>query len=214
VVEAQPFLVLCCGCVWLIFRGLKALQSRRIVTGELLHLYLGWGLLTYFDIGLASSGNHRGVPWRVGLAAAAFPILVTLLQFLLWRYSRKVERSPEKRLLLLRVFGRPRAAFTLLELLRDTWRLFGSVDLITGPDLAPWIITPTMFEAYLRARVKDLFLKSSEEVEREMSRLDRTILSDGRYPINELRCFSNVWRFAVQRLAAPADVVLMDLRGF
>ncbi len=214
VVEALPFLVLCCALVWLIFRGLKALQSRRIVTSDLLHFYLGWGLLTYFDIGLASSGNHRGLPWRVALAAAAFPILVMVLQFLLWHYSRKLERSPVKRLLLLRVFGRPRAAFTLFELLRDTWRLFGSIDLITGPDLAAWIVTPAMFEAYLRGRVKDLFLKCSEEAEREISRLDRRILSDGRYPINELRCFSNVWRFAVQRVAAHADVVLMDLRGF
>lgn len=214
VVEALPFLVLCCGSVWLIFRGLKALQSRRVVTSDLLHFYLGWGLLTYFDIGLASSGNDRGLPWRVALAAAAFPILVMVLQFLLWRYSRKLERSPVKRLLLLRVFGRPRAAFTLFELLRDTWRLFGSIDLITGPDLAPWIVTPAMFEAYMRGRVKDLFLKSSEEVDREISRLDRRILSDGRYRINELRCFSNVWRFAVQRVAAHADVALMDLRGF
>lgn len=214
VVEALPLLVLCFSVVWLIFRGLKALQSRRIITSDLLHLYLGWGLLTYFDLGLASSGDHRGLLWRVALAAAAFPIVAATLQFLLWRYSRKLERSPVKRLLLLRVFGRPRAAFTLLELLRDTWRLFGSIDLITGPDLAPWIVSPAMFEAYLRARVKDLFLKSSEEVDCEISRFDRNILSDGRYPINELRCFSNVWRFAVQRLAAHADVVLMDLGGF
>ena len=142
---------------------------------------------------------------------AAFPIVAAALQFSLWRYSRKLQRSAVKRLLLLRVFGRPRAAFTLLEILRDTWRLFGSIDLITGPDLAPWIVSPAMFEAYLRARVKDPFLKSPEEVDCEISRFDRNILSDGRYPINELRCFANVWRFAVRRLAAHADVVLMDL---
>lgn len=213
-IVAFPFLVLGCALVWLIFRGLRLLLGRRLVTGDIFHLYLAWGFLTFFNIGFAGGTSNHAAITHALLAAAAFPLFAFALQSMLWRYSRHLQRAPIKHLLLLRVFGRDRHALGLLESLRDTWRLFGSVDLISGTDLAGWIITPEMFEAYLRGRVKNLFLKSPAEVDEALARLDRCIAIDGRYPINELRCFVNTWRYAVERLTPLADVVLMDLRGF
>lgn len=212
--EAQPFIVLSCYLVWFIFCGLQWIESRRLMTGDLFHLYLAWAFLTFTGIGFAGALDDAYSVYRRGLVAGAFLLLVVTIQFLLWRYSRHLQRSPAKQLVLLRTFGQSRNAVRLLETLRDTWRLFGSVDLISGTDLAGSILTPAMFEAYLRNRVKDLFLKSSAEVDAAIHCLDRHIGNDGHYPINELRCFSNVWRYAVERLVPQADVALMDLRGF
>jgi hypothetical protein len=37
---------------------------------------------------------------------------------------------------------------------------------------------------------------------------------DGRYRVNEFFCYADTWRETMRKLAAGADVVLMDLRGF
>jgi len=119
-----------------------------------------------------------------------------------------------QRLVLLRVFGSPHKAVSLLELLRDTWLLFGTVDLIVGTDIAAMTLGPVMLEAYLRRRAEGVYLKSPEEVDRRLAGLDRRLQFDGRYPINELYCFATAWQDAVTRLVPESDVVLMDLRGF
>jgi hypothetical protein len=139
---------------------------------------------------------------------------VIILQSLLWRYYQHQAAFPAKRLVLLRVFGSPRRAVHLLEVLNDTWRLFGSIDLIVSTDVAALTASPVMLEAFLRRRVEALYLKTTNEVERQVRQLDRRVQGDGRYPINELYCFSSAWQAAVLRLVPGADVVLMDLRGF
>jgi len=71
-----------------------------------------------------------------------------------------------------------------------------------------------MLEAFVRRRVEALYLKTTNEVDRQVTRLDRRLQGDGRYPINELYCFASAWQTAIVRLVPGADLVLMDLRGF
>ena len=213
-VMAQPIIVFGCFMAWLVFRGLSWIHSRRRLSQDLLQLYLGWGFLTYCNVGLVNTAALPQIGYQGLLAAAAFPVAVVVLHYILRRYVKSLHGSRARRLVLLRVFAKSRNAFRLVESLRDTWRLFGSVDLISGPDLAQWIVAPAMIEASLRNRVEDVFLKSAAEVDKRISCVDRGILQDGRYPVNEFSCFSNAWRHAIARLVPDADVVLMDVRGF
>lgn len=205
--------VLGCYVVWLLFKLLKWLGERRFISNRVLQWYLGWSFLTFYFFSLAYFASQ--VDRRPAfLAVGALPSCAIVLQFLLWQYYRRQAGLPAKRLVLLRVFGSPRRAVRLLEILNDTWRLFGSVDLIVGTDVAALTASPVMLEAFLRRRVEALYLKTSTEVDSRLAQLDRRLQGDGRYPINELFCFASAWQTAMVRLVPAADVVLMDLRGF
>jgi hypothetical protein len=205
--------VLGCYTVWLLFELVKWISERRLISNQILQWYVGWGFLTFYNFSLSHflSPTDRRPAF---LALGALVCCVIILQCLLWRYYRHQAAIPAKRLVLLRVFGSPRRAVHLLEVLNDTWRLFGSIDLIVGTDVAALTASPVMVEAFLRRRVEALYLKTTNEVERQLRQLDRHVQGDGRYPINELYCFSSAWQAAVLRLVPEADVVLMDLRGF
>jgi hypothetical protein len=121
---------------------------------------------------------------------------------------------PSKRLLLLRVFGRADQRETLPDLLDDTWRHLGRIDLIAGTDLAMRTLGSRMLEAFLLRRADQQFLKTDEEVDRRLEHLHSRLEGDARYPINNVYCYATAWQRAVERLALKSDVVLMDLRGF
>jgi hypothetical protein len=199
--------------VWLLFKLLKWLGERRWISNQILQWYVGWGFLTFYAFTLAyfiAPVDRR----PAFLAVGALPSCAIVLQFLLWQYYRRHEAIPAKRLVLLRVFGSPRRAVRLLETLNDTWRLFGSVDLIVGTDVAAMTASPVMLEAFLRGRVEAVYLKTTTEVDSRIARLDRRLQGNGCYPINELYCFASAWQTAMVRLMPGTDVVLMDLRGF
>jgi hypothetical protein len=205
--------VLGCYIVWLLFKLLKRLGEQRLISNQVLQWYIGWGFLTFYAFTLAyfvSQVDRR----PAFLAVGALPSCAIVLQFLLWQYYRRQAGIPAKRLVLLRVFGSPRRAVRLLEMMNDTWRLFGSVDLIVGTDVAALTASPVMLEAFLRRRVEALYLKTTTEVDSRLAQLGRRLQGDGRYPINELFCFASAWQAAMVRLVPAADVVLMDLRGF
>jgi hypothetical protein len=205
--------VLGCYIGWLLFELVKWISERHFISNQILQWYVGWGFLTFYTFSL--SYFLSPTDWRTAfLALGALVCCVIILQSLLWRYYRHQAAIPAKRLVLLRVFGSPHRAVHLLEVLNDTWRLFGSIDLIVGTDVAALTASPVMLEAFLRRRVEALYLKTTSEVERQLPQLDRRVQGDGRYPINELYCFSSAWQAAVLRLVPGADVVLMDLRGF
>jgi hypothetical protein len=211
-----PGTVLQWYAVWLLFKGLSWIGERRVISNRVLQYHLGWGFLTFYYAFLAYFGAaifRRGVG-PVWLVLGAFGVYGVMLHLLLRRHWLSRKDTVGKRLVLLRVFGSPRKATRLLEMLGDTWRLFGSVDLIAGTDVASLTVSPKMLEAFLRRRVEDVYLKTPREVDSRLAQLDRRLEGDGRYPINELHCFANAWQYAVIRLVPESDVVLMDLRGF
>ena len=194
--------------VWLLFRLWNRVRARHPIPNDVLHLCLGWTVLTIFGVALTLSRRNALLATAAGLACCTTLIWVLLRR---WRLRKEI---PGQRLVLLRVFGSPHRAVSLLELLRNAWLPFGAVDLIVGTDLAAMTVGPVMLEAYLRRRVEDVYLKSPEDVDKRLASLDRRLQLDGRYPINELYCYANAWQDAVAKLVPKSDVVLMDLRGF
>jgi hypothetical protein len=211
-----PANVLQVSIVWLIFKGFVWLQDRKLLSAQVLHAHLCWAwftlcLMTFAGYGTTFFGNAPWLPWSVG---AAFLCYATLLHALLWRIRSAHTNIPGKRLLLLRVFGSPQKREWLLDSLDDTWRRIGTVDLITGTDVAMRGLASTALEAFLLRRLDDQFLKTPDDVDRRLKRLRSDLQGDVRFPLNSLNCYASAWQTAVTRLALAADAILLDLRGF
>jgi len=202
--------------VWLVFKGFVWLQDRNMLPAEVLHSHLCWGWLTCYLIIIAVnstpfSGDATWLPWSL---AGAFLCYLAVLHTLLRRIRAKHIGKLGKRLLLLRVFGNAQKRERLLDMLDDTWRRIGQVDLITGTDLAMRGLASITLEAFLMRRLDGEFLKTSDEVDRRLESLRCEIEGDLRFPVNSINCYANAWQSAVTKLALSTDAVLLDLRGF
>ena len=211
-----PVNVLQAYLVWLTFKFFIWLGERHFLPAQVLHFHLCWLFLTLcFGLIAANTGADPSpaVPtWS--LIGAAFVCYAAILHLTLrfhWSAGRK---TSGKRLLLLRVFGDPEKRSRLLDMLDDTWRRSGRIDLIVGTDLALRTLSARMLESFLLSRTDHEFLKSGQQVERRIAALGSSLEGDLHYPVNELYCYADAWPFAVSRLAPESDMVLMDLRGF
>jgi hypothetical protein len=181
-----------------------------------LHFHLCWLFLSLcYGLIAANTGANlsSGVPtWAlIGAAFACYAIVLHVTLRFHWSASRK---KSGKRLLLLRVFSDPAKRSQLLDMLDDTWRRSGRIDLIVGTDLALRTLSARMLESFLLRRTDREFLKSGEQVDRRIAALGSGLEGDLHYPLNELYCYADAWPYAVSRLAPESDMVLMDLRGF
>jgi len=158
--------------------------------------------------------------WReqaaIGLIAASVPFIAWLvtLHILLRPLARAAGGRPERRLLMLRVFGFSRRSQRLIDLIGARWRLLGGIDLIAAPDLAASIIEPDTFQEFVRGRLRDHFVRSPADLDRRIAKLDRAPDPDGRYRISQTFCSGEIWKQAVTSLMREASLVIMDLRGF
>ncbi len=148
----------------------------------------------------------------IGFLAFAGFLLATAMGFRVLR--RRSGGSSGPRLLVLRVFALGRRSRRLFDRLATRWRHIGSVQLIAGPDLASSTVEPHEFFDFLRRRLAGRFLESRQSIESALADLDTAPDHDGRYRITDFFCRDTAWRTVFGRLAAGADVVLMDLRGF
>ena len=148
----------------------------------------------------------------IGFLAFAGFLLATAMGFRALR--RRSGGSSGPRLLVLRVFALGRRSRRLFDRLATRWRHIGSVQLIAGPDLASSTVEPHEFFDFLRRRLAGRFLESRQSIESALADLDTAPDHDGRYRITDFFCRDTAWRTVFGRLAAGADVVLMDLRGF
>jgi hypothetical protein len=57
-------------------------------------------------------------------------------------------------------------------------------------------------------------VRGGEDLERRLASANHGPDPDGRYRVNEFFCYADTWQQTMVRLAAGADAVLMDLRGF
>jgi hypothetical protein len=210
VLIALPSNVLQVFFVWLVFKMFVQLQQRRFLPAQVLHSHLCWGFLTFYYWLIASSmfGYRGWAPWAI---VSAYAVYLALFHVLLHRICAARVSHPGKRLLLLRVFGTAEKHERLLDVLDDTWRCVGRIDLIAGTDLAVRTLGSRMLEAFLLRRVDDQFLRTNEEVDRRLEKLDSRLEGDARYPVNSVYCYTTAWRHAVQRLGPESDAVLMDL---
>lgn len=121
---------------------------------------------------------------------------------------------PNRRLLLLRVFGDKARSELLFDSLIQRWRFIGSVQLIAGTDLATRTIDPDDLLRFLQGRLRSLFVGSPADLAARLAELDEARDPDGRFRVNEFYCQDDTWQPTLHALLARSDAILMDLRGF
>jgi hypothetical protein len=192
---------------WALFRRFLALKWRGFFPDEVLHLVFCCAMLTPF-IAFAVGGRPRALAALIPLTSA-----VVVLYALLRRQQRVDAGRPPRRMLLLRVFGRGRQGGRLLDLLDDTWRRVGRVDLVVGDDVALRTMSARALEHFLLGRAHQQYVRIASEALQRVQALPGARELDGRHPLNEIHCLPDMWQPVVSLLARQADVVLLDLRG-
>ena len=94
------------------------------------------------------------------------------------------------------------------------WRQRGSVQLITGPDLARSTVQPHQMLDFVSGQLARHFVADAASLRRQIAACDRAPDRDGLYRINSLFCHADTWQAALAALVAQGDRVLMDLRSF
>jgi hypothetical protein len=154
-----------------------------------------------------------GTQGRVAALLGLAPYGVFLVVLLVGALAGRPAATAPVRLLLLRTFGSRQRSSRLLYDLTRQWRWVGSVELITGPDLASEVLEPDEFLDFLLRRTEQRFVRDPATLPRVLSGLDLRPDRDGRYRVNELLCHSDTWQSAVEGLISAVHAVLMDLRG-
>jgi hypothetical protein len=195
--------------VWYCFTWFLSLKARGWLPDEVLHFTFCWLALTaLLPFYAQDTGSIRPL---LPLAAYSFTLFVLLARM---RRALLREARPPRRMLLLRVFSRSTMRARLLDMLDDSWRRVGRIDLVVGVDLAVRTLSAAALENFLLGRVRRQFLHRGSHIDHRLARMPSDLALDGRYPLNELHCLPDVWQQVVTALADGADVVLMDLRGF
>lgn len=127
---------------------------------------------------------------------------------------QKETRIQNIRLLLLRVFSLGKRSEQLFNRVTKHWRYVGSVQLISGPDLATTTVEPHEFIGFLSGKISRHFIGTQQQLDQRLIDLDMPMDFDGRYRINDFFCFGNTWEAVLSQLVKSTNAVIMDLRGF
>jgi hypothetical protein len=169
--------------------------------------------------GLVGAATNAGVlvletgtslSWAVLFAAAAVVIVPAPYIVGLWTATR---HAPLK-LLFLRTFGNASQSDHLLRVVCRTWLTSGEVHAIAGPDIAVSTASPEGVLWFATLRIGHHFIRSSADLEKRLHAARRRPALDGRYELQEYPCFEDTWRPTMERLAALADAILVDVRGY
>jgi hypothetical protein len=202
--------------LWLMFKVFVWLADRRFLTAELVQVHLCWAFLTFYFVvtTLALNPMYRDrIAVRWGVIAALIALIAILHTLLVWVYLQCPPLA-QKRLLLLRAFGRAYQREDLLDDLNDTWRRVGDVVLFAASDVASRTLESHMLETFLLRPKTDPFLRTESSIETRIQQFRSSIEGDARYPVNSVFCHDSIWWTAFIRLVDLPDVILMDLRGF
>jgi hypothetical protein len=116
--------------------------------------------------------------------------------------------------LFLRVFGSARRSEKLFDLLVARWRYAGTVQLISGTDMARSRFEPDEFLDFVAGRFAERYISRPADVNEQLARTEARPDPDGRYRVHEFFCRADVWQETVVRLMQQTELVAMDLRGF
>ena len=124
-------------------------------------------------------------------------------------------RGPGVRLLLLRSFTLGERSERLFQQLEAMWRSVGSIQLVGAVDVALTTLEPHELLDFMRGRSNREFVHDYVGVDTRLASFDRDRDPDGRFRVNVVYCAGDsTWKYAVHRLLAESDCVLMDVRGF
>lgn len=195
---------------WPLLRAVGLLHRHKVLSDQSLALDI---VFLWFCAFFGLEAAAEGPVWALtGLAAFGVYKAVTLVGFGLLAISRSAQ--PRADILLLRPFALGRRSERLFDHLSKVWLRVGAVHMIAGPDLVMATVAPPEFLVFLSGGLSRRFIHDGTELHEHLLQLDLDPDPDGRHRVNQLFCRDNVWREAMQALAARSSAVLMDLRGF
>jgi hypothetical protein len=193
-------------------------------------LALGWVRKAYVakrSATVHSPSAHSGFSSRATLRAFAVQgqawVFAGVLAFVAYRITLAAARSLARRrwpsvaprgLTFLRVFSLGPKSNALFGALAMHWRWIGSLQLITGPDVAHSTVQPHQLLDFLSGRLAHHFIGDRVSLQARFAALDRAPDRDGWYRINNFFCRADAWQAVLAQLVREGDVVLMDLRSF
>jgi hypothetical protein len=193
---------------WALARWISAAYRRRMLSDQSLLLDSLWLLFATWYAMLLVLG---GLIW-----VATAPVALIALKLVL--AARRRVQAPTagvtRDLTFLRVFSLGRRSDTLLDRVARHWRHIGSVQMITGPDVALSTVQPHQFLDFLSRKLGRHFVRDQASLARSLAERDRTRDPDGRFRINNFFCHADSWQAAVPHLVENGEAVLMDLRSF
>jgi hypothetical protein len=187
--------------------GMAALYTRKWTSDQTLLVLQWWFVLALSQVLLLSTQGASAA----ALAMIPFAVLVVFLVGV--ALLRRSAPPAPVRLLLLRTFGTRQRSTRLLRDVTAQWRWIGSVELITGTDVATEVLEPHEFLDFLRRRLASHFVVAVDQVQQRVQELDLLPDRDGRFRVNDLLCHTDTWQPTVQALLDDIDAVLVDLRG-
>jgi hypothetical protein len=195
---------------WLALSWVKRAYLAKVISDRSLTLDAFW---IFFAICYAMQWTVQGAPWLLTgvLAFVAYRITLAAAQSLARRCSPPLAPCG---LIFLRVFSLGPKSNALFDTLAKYWRRIGSMQLITGPDIAHSTVQPHQLLDFLTGRLDRHFINDTRSLETRLDLIDRDPDRDGWYRINNFFCRNETWKAVLAQLVRQGDVVLMDLRSF
>lgn len=182
----------------------KQLNDRSLTLDALWLLFASW-------YGMALT--LAGLAWVLA-GALGFAAYKLAKAWACRRFGRDTLPLQPRELAFLRVFSLGARSDRLFEAITRYWRHIGSVDLITGPDVAHSTLQPHQLLDFLVGRLARHFITDANTLDTRMRQRDMAPDRDGRFRVNNFFCHADTWESALPRLVKGGDVVLMDLRSF
>jgi hypothetical protein len=189
-------------------RSISTAYRRRRLSDQSLLLDALWLLFaTWYAMWLVFGG-------LVWVATAPAALLIFKLVLAAVRRLRGPPANPARDLTFLRVFALGRRSDALLDNVARRWRHLGTVQMITGPDVALSTVQPHQFLDFLSRKLGRHFVRDQGSLARSLAERDRARDPDGRFRVNNFFCHADSWQAALPRLVEDGEAVLMDLRSF
>jgi len=193
---------------WVLTRWIARSYRRGEVSDQSLMLDAFWLLFaSIYSMWLV----WGGLVW-IATAPVAFLVYKSTLVMVARIHGSRSKAAPG--LIFLRVFSLGRRSDGLLEAVARYWRHLGSVQMITGPDVARSTVQPHQFLDFLSGKLTRHFVNDQASLTRSLAERDRSPDPDNRFRINNFFCHDDSWQPALLELVKVGDIVLMDLRSF
>jgi len=203
-------IVACASLGWLALAWVRKAYLAKSISDRSLGLDAFW---LFFAAIYSAEFAVQGPSWLlVGVLAFVACKLVFAAQRRLAR--RHLPALPPRGLTFLRVFALGARSNALFDALAKHWRRIGSMQLITGPDVAHSVVQPHQLLDFVSGRLARHFIADARTLETRMAQRDRAPDRDGWYRVNSFFCRADTWQAVLARLVGEGDVILMDLRSF
>jgi len=195
---------------WLVLSRVRKAYLAKRLSDRSLDLDALWLIFaSYFAMQFAL----QGAAWLI-VGVLAFAAYKVTLNALIARDRRRHVALAPHGLTFLRVFSLGSRSNALFESLGKHWRRIGSMQLITGPDVAHSTVQPHQLLDFIAGRLASHFIGGGGTLAARMSLQDRAADRDGWFRVNNYFCRADAWQAVLARLVGEGDAILMDLRSF